>query len=234
VPVITVIADDSFGSGSVPGDTIPGTGEPTGTGVAGRLLISVVAIQGSGASSATISLPTAPGPWVSIGDWFCNGGSGNEVHVAAAYRITDQSDSPDTQFTWTFSGTFDASVVNTVYSGISTSDPIDTVQQNPTCNPGNAGSLIVAPAITTTIANDLLVDVFAAAGAKNSSTLTVGSPLGPIVDQDNSSLGPADFNAYAITTNLSPGEGSPGSYGPYAAIQGASGESLAVQISVQP
>ena len=229
-----VVADNSFGTGSTAGTTIPGTGEPAGTDVAGRFLISVVAIQGTGASTATISLPTAPAAWTSIGDWECNGGSGNEVHVAAAYRITNQSDAPGTQFTWTFSNAFFASVVNTLYSGINTSNPIDVVEKTPSCNLGSAGSTIIAPAITTTIANDLLVDAFAAAGAKNSITLSVGSPLGPIVDQDNSNFGPADFNAYGITTDLSPGEGTPGSYGPYTATQGAAGESLAVQISVQP
>ncbi len=230
-PAIQVIADNSAGTGNVASTTILGTVEPAGTGVAGRFLISVVAIQGTGAASATISLPTAPAAWTSIGDWAC-GSSGNAVQVAAAYRITDASDAPGNNFTWTFSNSFFASVVNTVYSGVNTSIPIDVMEQSPSCNPGSAGSLIVVPAITTTVNNDLLVAVFAAAGTNNSVTLANGSPLSPVADQNNSGFGPADFNAFGMTYVL--GSGAPGSYGPYTATQGASGESLGVMISVKP
>ena len=144
------------------------------------------------------------------------------MQVAAAYRITDASDAPGNNFTWTFSNSFFASVVNTVYSGVNTSIPIDVMEQSPSCNPGSAGSLIVVPAITTTVNNDLLVAIFAAAGTNNSVTLATGSPLSPVADQNNSGFGPADFNAFGMTYVL--GSGAPGSYGPYTATQGASGE----------
>jgi hypothetical protein len=191
----------------------------------------VVAIQGTGAASATIRLPTAPAPWNLIGYWAC-GSSGNEVQVGAAYRITDSNDAPGNKFTWTFSNSFFASVVNTVYSGVNTSSPIDVIKQLASCALGSAGSTIVVPAITTTVSNDLLIALFAAAGANNSVTLPSGSPLSPVADQSNSGFGPADFNAFGITNVL--GSGAPGSYGPYTATQGASGESLGVMISVKP
>jgi hypothetical protein len=154
------------------------------------------------------------------------------VQVAAAYRITDASDAAGNGFTWTFSDSFFASVVNTLYSGVSTSSPIDVIGQSPSCALGSAGSTIVVPAITTTVNNDLLVAVFSAAGANNSVTLANGSPLHPVVDQTNVGFGPADFNAFGITNVL--GSGAPGSYGPYTGTQGASGESLGVMISVKP
>ncbi len=153
--------------------------------------------------------------------------------MAAAYRITDTNDAAGKIFTWTFSSPFYGSVVNTLYSGVNASSPIDVVGLSASCNPGSAGSTVVAPPITTTVANDLLVAVFAAAGTGNDISLTSGSQLGPVVGQDNSSFGPADFNAFAITTELA-GSGAPGSYGPFTATQAASGESLGVLISAQP
>ena len=191
----------------------------------------MVAIQGTGAAEATISLPTAPAAWTLIGYWAC-GHSGNELQVAAAYRITDAKDSPGNNFTWTFNNSFFASVVNTVYSGVNTSSPIDVIEQLPSCALGSAGSTIVVPALTTTVSNDLLIALFTAAGADNSVTLTTGSPLRPVVNQSNSGFGPADFNAFGITYVL--GSGAPGSYGPYTGTQGASGESLGVMVSVKP
>jgi hypothetical protein len=229
-----VVADNSFGSGSVATNTIPGAAEPAGTGVSGRFLISVVAVQGTGATAATLTPPTTPGVWTPIGDWICNGGSGNEIHVAAAYRITDSNDAPGKASSWTFSGAFLASVVNTVYGGVDTSSPLDVVQQTPSCSVGSAGSIITAQPITTMTTNDVLIAAFAAAGSRNDISLAVGSPLGPVVGQDNGSLGPADFNAFGITTQLSPDFGEPGTYGPYNAKQAASGVSLAVIISAKP
>ena len=197
-------------------------------------MISVVAVQGSGAASATINLPTTPAAWTSIGDWICNGGSGNELHVAAAYRITDENDAPGTVFSWAFSSAFQASVLTTVYGGTSTSSPIDVVGLSPSCNLGSAGSAVVAPPVTTTVGNDLVVATFAAAGVNNDISLTVGSPLGPVVGQDNTGHGPADFTAFATTNELSPGFGAPGKYGPFTATQAASGESLSVLITAKP
>lgn len=194
----------------------------------------MVAVQGTGATAATLTPPTTPGPWISIGDWICNGGSGNEIHVAAAYRITDSNDAPGKAASWTFSNPFLASVINTVYGGVNPSSPLDVVQQTPSCSLGSAGSILTAQPITTLTTNDVLIAAFAAAGARNDISLTVGSPLGPVVGQDNTSFGPADFNAYGITTQLSPDFGEPGTYGPYTARQAASGESLAVIISAKP
>ncbi len=211
---------------------IAGSGEPAGSGEAGMFLISVVAIHGSGASAATISPPTSPEAWTPIGDWACNNGFGSEIHMAAAYRFTDENDGPGVGFTWTFSAPFEGSVVNTVYSNVNTLLPIDALGA-PACASGNAGSVVVAPAITTTVANDLLVSAFAGAGAGNDLTLTVGSPFGPVASQSNGTLGPAGFNAFASTTELDPVlVGSPGAYGPYTAIQGAAGESIAILIGL--
>src|SRR5271154_3953616 len=99
-PISGAISDNSFGTGFLEESSIPGTSEPAQTDVEGFFLMSVVAIQGIGsthstnASSAFICLPNTPGPWISIGDWACNGGGANQVHVAAAYRFTDENDAP--------------------------------------------------------------------------------------------------------------------------------------------
>lgn len=124
-------------------------------------------------------------------------------------------------------------MVNTVYRNVNTSTPIDVVG-SPTCALGSAGSIVIAPAVTTKVGNDLLVAAFAASGANNDMSLTVGSPLGPVVGQDNSHFGPADFNAFALTTDLSPAFGVPGTYGPYTAAQNAAGEGIAILIALSP
>ncbi|MGD0073715.1 MAG: hypothetical protein ABSD31_05180, partial [Candidatus Binataceae bacterium] len=91
-PIARVISDNSFGTGPEPASTVPGTVEPAGTDTPGYLLISIVAIQGigathsTGAASAFLCLPNTPGPWISLGDWSCDGGGSNQIHVAAAYR----------------------------------------------------------------------------------------------------------------------------------------------------
>lgn len=226
------MADNSAGPGT-PADSIPGTSEPAGSDVPGRFLISVVAIQGSGASAATISPPTVPGPWTPIGDWSCSSGFGSEIHIAAAYRFTDENDAPALAFSWTFSDRFEGSVVNTLYGNVSSVKTIDAVGL-PSCALGSAGSIVTAAPVTTTINDDLLIGVFAAAGLNNDTSLTVGSPLGPIVGQDNSSFGPANFNGFGLTTNLPPSLGAPGSYGPYTAKQYSSGESIAILIAASP
>jgi hypothetical protein len=121
-----------------------------------------------------------------------------------------------------------------VYGGVSTSIPIDVVG-SPACNLGSAGSTIVVPGVTTTVGNDLLVAVFAAAGTNNSVSLTVGSPLGPVADQSNTGNGPGDFNAFAPTNELAPGFGAlETTYGPFTGTQAASGEGLGVLIAVRP
>jgi hypothetical protein len=226
---IQAVADNSAGSG-LAATSIPGSVEPAGSGEPGLFLISVVAIQGTGASTATITPPTAPAPWTSIGDWVCNSGFGSEVHLAAAYRITDGSDAAGAGFTWTFDPAFEGSVVNTLYRGVDTSAPIDALG-SPTCATGTAGSVVVAAPVTTSLSNDLIVSAYAAAGVNNDVTLTVGSPFGPVVGQDNSAFGPADFNAFASTTDLALA-GVPGAYGPYTARQNAAGESLAILIAL--
>jgi len=230
--VIEAVADNSAGPGK-PSTTIPGTSEPAGSGEAGLFLISVVAIQGTGASTATITLPSTPGAWTAIGNWSCNSGFGSEIQIAAAYRITTGSDAPGVQFSWSFSDPFEGSVVNTVYRNVNASTPIDAIGA-PTCALGSAGSIVTAAPVITTVSDDVLIATFAAAGTNNDTSLTVGSLLGPVVGQDNSALGPADFNGFALTTDLPPSSGDPGSYGPYTAVQNAAGESIAILITAKP
>jgi hypothetical protein len=225
-------------------------------------LISIVAIQGMSnnlatnidASSAFLCLPTAPATWTSIGDWTCGTGA-NALHVAAAYRITDGSDSPGTGFSWTFSSTscgsqtaadFIASVTNTVYSSVDHSAPIDVVGSD-SCVVNQTGGLPVSTvAVTTNVANDLVVGIFDAANADQSLVLPVsGSDLSSVVGEDNTGFGPANFTAYqnakkiGVSCQSPPGNnngecGPAGSYGPFTATQSQTGTSIGVTLALQP
>ncbi len=250
-PIAGPVSDNSAGTGPVAASTIPGTVEPAASDTHGLFLISIVAIQGigatnsTGASSAFLCLPGTPGPWISIGDWSCDGGESDQIHVAAAYRFTTASDAPGEPFTWSFSSTpcgsptaetFKASVINTLYSNINTT-PFDGVEATPTCNLGTAGSAVVSPAITTTKDNDLIVGVFDAAGFGQSLILPAsGSDLGPLVSQSNSGQGPDNFTAFANTADIGTfnhGEfGAAGVYGPFTATQAAAGESLGLTLGM--
>ena len=253
-PIVGPCGDNSAGTGSTADSFIPGNSEPAGV-TPGRFLLSVVAIQGTGASSAFLCLPTDPGPWTLIGDWPCDGGSGNEIHVAAAYRITNASDSPGTGFSWTFSSTpcgsqiaadFIGSVINFgICGGVNTTTPIDVVG-SPTCNLGAAGGTVVASAITTTNNNDAILGIFDAANIDQSLSLSIsGSDLGPVVNESNTGFGPANFTAYrnadaiGISCQSPPGFnngecGPAGVYGPFSATQAVAGESVGVTLSLVP
>ena len=234
--------------------------EPSQSDTPGFFLISIVAIQGIGSTSSTpatsahICLPTAPGPWIPIGNWSCSGGGSNQIQVAAAYRFTQSgTDAPGNQFTWSFSSTdctsptpetYIASVTNTLYSNISMSDTIDVVG-TPTCTNNSTGGAVVAAAITTNVPNELVVGIFDAAGAGQSLGLPgTGSDLGPVVSESNTNQGPANFTAFANTLDIGMnppcngfdnGEcGAVGSYGPFTAVQGAPGEGLGLAIGLNP
>jgi len=231
------LSENGFGTGSVPATSIPGTVEPSDSNETGLLLLSVVAIDGEGSSSATINLPTAPGPWTLIGDWSCNSGFGSEIQVAAAYRFTTSGDASGTPFTWSFSSPFEASVVNTLYTNVNVANPIDVLGSS-ACGLGDSGSVVVAPGITTTKNSDMILALFDAAGANQSVMLPQsGSDLGPVMSETNSGEGPANFNAFGDTSNIGTYNngrfGAAGLYGPFAAIQGASGETLGVLLSLQ-
>jgi hypothetical protein len=244
-PTIVPIDTNSAGNGSTPLDTID-TDEPTNSDTPGLFLLSVVAIQGTGASSGFLCLPDTPGPWIAIGDWACNG-SGNEIHVAAAYRITDSSDDVGKPFSWSFSSTacasstpanFLASVVNVSFKYVNSSNPIDIIG-SPTCHLGAAGGAVVASAITTVESNDMIVALFGASGTSQSLALPgTGSDLSPITDEANIIAGPADFLAFANTLDIgtfNTGQfGAPGIYGPFDAEQSVTGETVGVVISMKP
>jgi len=156
--------------------------------------------------------------------------------MAAAWRIATGSDGPSTTLTWGFSSAFQGSVVDTVYNNVNSSSPIDAVS-SALCTTGGAGGTIATNTVTTTVANDLMVGLYAAASAKQSISLPGGSPLNPVVSQDDFGVGPSDFNAFNLTTNIgSPfgKSGGTGSYGPFGATQTQAGESVGVLLSLQP
>jgi len=197
----------------------------------GLFLLTVAAIQGTGASTATMTAPTGWTP-ISISGAGCNSGTGSEVQLAAAYRIATSIDTPSTTLTWNFSGSFQASVVNTLFSGVNAT-PVDVVG-SANCVDGVAGGTIGATPITTTVSNDVIVGLFGAAGAKQAVSLPGGSELNPIVGQDNFGSGPADFNSFVLTVNVPPNSGAAGSYGPFSAIQAVAGESVGLLMSFRP
>jgi hypothetical protein len=104
---------------------------------------------------------------------------------------------------------------------------------------GNTGSVVVAPGITTTRNSDMILALFGASGADQSEALPQsGTDLGPVMSETDGGNGPANFNAFGNTSNIGTynnGQfGAAGLYGPFAAIQGASGETLGVLLSLQP
>jgi hypothetical protein len=241
-PFVEPIGVESVGTGSDGASSITGR-EPSGH----IFLVSVVVIQGSGASAAFLCLPNTPGPWISIGDWACNGGPGNEIHMAAAYRVPDSNDGPLDPFTWSFSSTacgsptpavFQASLTNTEYSHISSTTPVDVIG-SPTCTTNGSGGSVAASAITTTQSNDAIVALFGAANTGQTLGLPgSGSDLSPVVSESNSNQGPALFNAFANAVDIGTSNtgqfGAPGVYGPFSATQSQAGEGVGVSLSLRP
>ncbi|MGD0075802.1 MAG: choice-of-anchor Q domain-containing protein, partial [Candidatus Binataceae bacterium] len=227
---IAPIGDDAGGNGSVPASSLM-VPEPAGVATNNLFMISVVAIQGSGASTATFTVPSGWSP-LTGSPWGCNSGSGSEIAIAAAWKITTANDYPGALLVWGFSNAFQASVVNVVYTGVSTSNPIDVIGSD-ACASGSVGGDATGSAITTTVTNDTIVGLFAAAGTDQSLFLPFDSLLNLLVDDDNAGLGPADFDAFAPTANL-PGAGAATSYGPFTAMQSASGENVGLLIALSP
>jgi hypothetical protein len=122
--------------------------------------------------------------------------------------------------------------------GVDTTTPLDVVG-SPTCSNNSVGGTVTAAAITTTVSNDLILTLFDAAGTSQALALPgSGSDLGPVVNESNSSQGPANFSAFANTIDIgtfNTGQfGVPGVYGPFSATQSQAGEGVGVSLSLRP
>jgi len=140
-----------------------------------------------------------------------------EVQIAAAWRIATASDGPLTSLTWGFSGNFLGSVVNTVYTNVSSSTPIDVVG-SPVCLAGPAGAFLTASAVKTSVDNDMLVGLFGAAGTGQDLLLLLGH-LTEIAREDDFAVGPVNSNTFISTRDpFFPQAGVAGWYGPFTKI----------------
>jgi hypothetical protein len=124
------------------------------SGVAGgEFLLGVIAIQGGGAASATITLPSG---WSAIRDDAC----GSDLQESLAFRIAQAGDTSGSQFTWNFNGTFAGSGSITAYSNVDSATPVEA--QSFRCS--TSGVLATAPSITTTQSDSLDLALYGIVG----------------------------------------------------------------------
>ncbi len=109
-----------------------------GSVASGQLLLSELTIEGSGAASATISLPSG---WLEIRHDSC----GTDLLTSLAYRFAQTGDAPATQFTWSFNGTFAAAGSIISFSGVNSLAPIDA--ESFAC--ATASQTVTAPSVTS-------------------------------------------------------------------------------------
>ena len=121
---------------------------PTGT-VAGDLLLAFVALPAADTVSA------APSGWTQLAAVDTGGATAN-IEAHAYWRLAAGGD--PSSWTWTFSGSADATALIVAYQDASTGGPID-VSASSSADPGD--TTIEAPSVTTTHTADLLVTGYA-------------------------------------------------------------------------
>lgn len=158
---------------------------------AGDLLVAQVAVRGVGCAS--ISAPTG---WTLVR---CEA-SGTTVAQAVYWKVATAADIAQS-FAWSFGSNRRAAGAIAVYQGVDTASPIDAHAGQVNASSSSA----TAPGVTTTVANDMLVALYAAA----SSSVSIAAPAGMTEEyQDNSggtgvtaSLSDAEVAAIGATGN---------------------------------
>ena len=140
--------------------------KPVGT-ADGDLLVAAINL-------ASLAAITAPAGWIQIND---TTHSTNAGHVVTYYKIAS---SEPASWTWTFASSLCDGWVG-AYTGINTSEPFD-VSSN--ANNLNGVATIIAPSVTTTYSNDLLIGVFAGGGTRT------GTPPTTMTERYDSAGGP--------------------------------------------
>lgn len=143
-PTITPNASSAAYSNSSKTLTVPA---PAGI-VAGDLLLATLVTSGSTSGPLPTGWTLGPVSW----------SSSFNVQVVTAYKIATSSE--PSSYTFTGSATLDASGTIVDYSGVDQTNPIDT-SQTASGSSGNA----VGPSVTTTAANDRVVEAVGFTGA---------------------------------------------------------------------
>lgn len=137
-------------------------GAPTST-VAGNLLLANIAVNGG--SSAVVTKPTG---WNEISR------TDNDVNVSLiSYWKAATAADIGASYTWTIDSQTQAKGGITAYSGVSTSNPIDSFATST-----GLGTTATAPSIVTTAANEMTVALFATEFGKNENTQYFGPVTG--------------------------------------------------------
>ena len=138
--------------------------------VAGDLVFACVYL-----ASSNIGI-TAPAGWTLHAD--LHGALGGEFHAAWYFHVVGASEPP--AYGFVLSGASGAAAAAVGYRGVDTTTPIDISDQGQF-----EGGSPLAPSITTTRANDMLVAMFVQAG---SNGITWGAPAGMQVAVDDGAI----------------------------------------------
>jgi hypothetical protein len=201
------LADIISGNSSVEGSqqvtiTRLTVGTPTST-VAGDVLIANIAINKGNAAVVT----SVPSGWTQIAR------TDNDAHIAiiSYWKKADASDQAGTTYEWDINDQTQAEGGITAYSGVDSTNPIDSVASST-----GFSSTATAPSVTTSAANEEVVAFFATDYGKNANTQYFGStgwsqkynsrnaPYGPSIasfDTMQTSAGPSSDLSSAINVN---------------------------------
>ena len=153
----------------------------------GDLLLANIAVNGG--SPAGINAPTG---WALIS----RSDNDTNVSIASYYRIVGSTES--TTYTWSISPQTHAVGGITRYSGIDATNPIDIVGTS-----SGRGITATAPSVSTTVANNQVVSLFASNVGKNNSPLfSTTSGMTKKYDAKNAPFGPTTSVQDAMTTSV--------------------------------
>ncbi len=159
--VFTNSSTDDNGTSGGSSISIPA---PSGISL-GDLLLASISVSLAGNSNSVI---TAPAGWNSV----LTTTNANNVQISTYYKVAGSSE--PLSYAWSLDHNFKAVGGILHYTGTDASNPIDASGGN-TGNSGTSKTPAVAPSVTTTIANDEIVALFA---ADDGSSLTIGIPSG--------------------------------------------------------
>jgi hypothetical protein len=161
-------------------------------------MIALLGIQGTGANTATITLPnldnsSGGGPFTLIKAQGC----GSDFQLFMAYRVA-ASDTPTHTYNFGFSSNFLISGGLTVFSGTSATTPLQTGAGAVQCMCTLASTTATAPSITTQGMNTL--DVIAFGIAADATFVTPIAPVKEVYQETNTGNSPTIAQRYLQTS----------------------------------